>query len=337
MDDLFQKARDILESARSVVIIQADNPDGDSLASALALEEILGELGKDVHLYCAVSMPDYLKHLSGWDRVQTTIPTSFDASIIVDTSAITLLDKLESSPYKPWVASKPVVVLDHHQDVVCDIPYASVAINQASAVATGEVIYALASFAGWKLTLAAKTHIASSILADSLGLSSEGTTAQTYRIMADLIEAGVDRPALEDARRALGLMPESIFRYKAKLIERTDIVSDGRIGIVTIPQTELNEFSPLYNPKVLILNDVLQVTGIKVGIVLKRYHDGRTTGAIRCTHGTHIAAQLAEHFGGGGHPYASGFKVSDGRPLAEIKSECIRIATELLDKDNRTS
>ena len=66
MDDLFEKIKDSISGAQHIVIIQADNPDGDSLSSALALEEIIGDLGKDVSLYCAVMVPDYLKHLTGW-------------------------------------------------------------------------------------------------------------------------------------------------------------------------------------------------------------------------------------------------------------------------------
>jgi nanoRNase/pAp phosphatase (c-di-AMP/oligoRNAs hydrolase) len=39
---------------------------------------------------------------------------------------------------------------------------------------------------------------------------------------------------------------------------------------------------------------------------------------------------LAEKLGGGGHAFASGFKITDGRPFNEVKSECITLATELL-------
>lgn len=327
-----KKIEEIIKAAKAVVIIQADNPDGDSLASALALEQILGDLGKEPHLYCSVDMPDYLKHLPGWDRVSKDIPSKFDASIIVDTSAILLLEKLEASEYRGWVATKPVIVLDHHAEVACDIPYANIVINDATAVATGEVIYRLAKQLDWKLNLLAKTHIASSILSDSLGLNSEGTTPDTYRIMADLIEAGVDRPALEEARRALSKMPEQIFRYKAELIKRTEIHGDGQLALVSIPHDELMKYSPLYNPAPLIQNDMLQTDGVRVAIVLKQYKDGKTTGAIRCGYNTKIAADLAKHFGGGGHPYASGFKIENGKPFSEIKSECIKVATELLAK-----
>lgn len=326
-----EKLKQLLEPAKRIVVIQADNPDGDSLASALALEEIFAEQGKQSYLYCGVDIPDYLKHLQGWDRVSKEIPSSFDASVVVDTSAITLLGKLEASPARNWVASHPVIVLDHHAGVECDIPYASLVVNDQDAVATGEVIYRLAQELSWPLNLQAKTHIASSILADSLGLSSEGTTPATYRTMAALIEDGVNRPALEEARRALTKMPFSIFRYKAELIKRTEIHDDGRVALVTIPHEELMEYSPLYNPAPLIHGDILQIEGVKASIVLKSYKDGKITGSVRCNHGGHIAADLAHHFGGGGHPYASGFKLTNGKPLSEVKTESVRLASKLLN------
>lgn len=321
----------IIDDAERIVVIQADNPDGDSLASALALEEILGDLGKHVYLYCGVDIPDYLKHINGWDRVSKDLPSNFDASIIVDTSALILLEKLEQSVQRSWVASKPVIVIDHHAGVKCDIPYATVVLNDEVAVASGAVIYLLAGQLSWPLNLQAKTHITSSILADSLGLSSEGTLPRTYRIIADLIESGVDRAALEEARRAYSKMPEQIYRYKAGLIARTEFYDDGRIAFVDVPHDELITYSPLYNPAPLIQNDMLQTEGVKVAIVIKHYNDGKILGSIRCNSGATIAAELATQFGGGGHPYAAGFKVTD-KPFEHVKKECIEKATELLAK-----
>lgn len=323
---------DAVSDAKRIVVIQADNPDGDSLGSALALEEILGDLGKQTFLYCGVDIPDYLKHLKGWDRVSKDLPTQFDLSIIVDTSALILLEKLELSSARGWVASKPAIVLDHHAGVPCDIPYASLVINDNDAVATGEVIYKLARELSWPLSIPAKTHVASAILSDSLGLSTAGTTATTYRIMADLVESGVDRPALEEARRAFMKMPEPIFRYKAELIKRTELHNNGRLALVSIPHDELMEYSPLYNPAPLIQTDMLQTDGVLIATVLKHYKDGKVTGSIRCNSGGAIAADLAKHFGGGGHIYAAGFKVTDGRGFSDIKSEFITTAAVLLDK-----
>jgi phosphoesterase RecJ-like protein len=87
----------LIAAAKDIIVIQADNPDADSLGSALALEQILGEMGKNVHLYCGVDMPGYLQHLRGYDRVSSELPRSFDLSIIVDTSALSLLGKLSES------------------------------------------------------------------------------------------------------------------------------------------------------------------------------------------------------------------------------------------------
>ncbi|MFS8118501.1 MAG: DHH family phosphoesterase, partial [Microcoleus sp.] len=81
----------IIDSAKTILVIQAENPDGDSLGSALALEEILGDLGKTVHLYCPVDMPRYLRYANGWDRVELSMPKNFDATVIVDTASKTLL------------------------------------------------------------------------------------------------------------------------------------------------------------------------------------------------------------------------------------------------------
>ena len=50
-----------ITAATTIVVIQAENPDGDSLGSALALEEILGDQKKGVLLYCPVEIPKYLR------------------------------------------------------------------------------------------------------------------------------------------------------------------------------------------------------------------------------------------------------------------------------------
>jgi phosphoesterase RecJ-like protein len=323
-----EQINQIISEARRILIIQADNPDADSLASALALESILHEMGKEPLLYCGIDMPEYLRYLPGWDRVNREVPSQFDASIIVDTSAISLLEQLQNSGAQGWVASKPVIVLDHHAETAEDIPFVTVAINDGSKVSTGELIYDLAGSLSWPLPLDAQEFIMTSILGDSMGLTTENTSAETYRVMAKLIEAGVSRPKLEELRREYNKMHPDIFRYKADLIKRTEIV-DEKIAVVTIPQQEINDYSPLYNPAPLIQGDMLQTRGVLLSIVLKSYDSGRVTAAIRCNHGAPIASRLAEHFGGGGHAYAAGFKL-EGRPLEEVKQQVIQKTAELL-------
>jgi phosphoesterase RecJ-like protein len=324
-----QQIAQIIERAQKIVILQADNPDGDSLASALAIEQILGDMGKDPYLYCAIDMPTHLKHMPGWDRVNHELPAQFDASIIVDTSADSLFELLNGSGQKGWVTSKPSIVLDHHATestidwatVMCILPV----------VSTGELIYELAGRLDWPLNPLACEFLAISILSDSLGLTTDATTTRSIHIIAELVERGVSIASLENRRRELNRKSAAVLRYKAELIGRIQYSDDGRIATIDIPWEEIERYSQEYNPSILVLDEMRLVEGVDVAIAFKIYRGGKFTAKIRSNYGKPVARELAEHFSGGGHPYASGFKITNGRPFNEAKSECIEFAAQLLD------
>ncbi|HSX36298.1 MAG TPA: DHH family phosphoesterase [Patescibacteria group bacterium] len=320
---------EILGAARRVVILQADNPDGDSLCSALALEQIIGDMGKEPYLYCGVDTPGYLTYLPGWDRVNKELPHQFDASIIVDTSADSLFGHLERSGQKGWLRTKPCILIDHHP-VENTVDFADVVCNQ-TAVATGEVIYELAQQLSWPLNQSTREILACAILADSLGLATEATSARSIHIMGELVEQGVSIAALDQRRRAMMHKSPELVRYKGELLQRIEYSAADRVASITIPWEEIVQYSPQYNPSVLVLDDMRNTTNTRIAIAFKTYSDGHMTAKIRANYGSPIAGKLAEHFGGGGHPYSSGFKLPTGRPFNEIKSECISLATELLD------
>lgn len=319
-----------IEAAETLVVIQADNPDADSLASALALEQILEEAGKKVYLYCGVDLPSYLTYMPGADRVSDELPKQFDASIVVDTSSDSLLEQLDKTGQKGWVAAKPSLVIDHHKTEPT-IGFASIICNHP-AVAAGEVIYEIAKELDWPMNLQAKELLAMAILSDSLGLTSEGTTARSIHIIAELVEGGVKLAELENARRETMRREPELIHYKGRLLERVEFFDDNRIAMVTIPWEEIEKYSPLYNPPMLVIDDMRLAKSTDVAIALKIYKDGKITGKIRCNYGKGIGHKLAEHFGGGGHPYAAGFKIQDGRTYEQVKSECIKESGRLLDE-----
>ena len=61
---------------------------------------------------------------------------------------------------------------------------------------------------------------------------------------------------------------------------------------------------------------------VQIAIAFKTYNNNHITAKIRSNYGFPIANKLAEHFGGGGHQYASGFKVNT-TDYNQIISECI--------------
>lgn len=327
-----EKVEQIVNSASKIVVIQADNPDADSLGSALALEQILGEMGKSVTLYCGIDMPSYLHYLPGWDRVVKDLPIKFDLSIVVDASTLTLLEQLEKSGELALVRSKPCIVLDHHAITDNKLDFASVEIIDPDVASTGELIFNIAKELGWPLDETSGEFIMASILGDTQGLTNDLAKASTYKVMAELIELGVDRPALEEKRRQESRMAEKVYRYKAKLINRTELLDDNQIATVTIPQAEINEYSPHYNPAVLVQFEMLMIEGVKISIIFKTYDRGRITGKIRCNTSAPIAGKLGEAMGGGGHEYSGGFKIEETHDFNKVKSDCLAKATELLAK-----
>jgi phosphoesterase RecJ-like protein len=174
----------------------------------------------------------------------------------------------------------------------------------------------------------------SSVLGDTQGLTNELTTADTYRLMAELTELGANRPALEEKRREGSKMAPVIYSYKGRLLQRTTFAADGAIAHLTVPQDEINEYSPLYNPAALVQFDMLQVVGVKLCIVFKTYDDGHVTGAIRAVNGTPIAAKIAEQLGGGGHDYASGFKTEPSSDPADVINRALTLATDALHEES---
>jgi bifunctional oligoribonuclease and PAP phosphatase NrnA len=324
-----EKIDSALEQAQKIVIVQADNPDGDSLASALALEEIFSEMHKEVWLYCGVDIPSYLTYMPGADRVTNELPKQFDLSVIVDTSSDSLLEQLNKSGSKGWLAAKPAIIIDHHATAPT-IGFASI-IASHKAVATGEVIYELAKKLSWPLNKQSSELIAMAILSDSLGLTSEATTARSIRIIAELVDEGVRLAELENARRQTMKREAELIPYKGQLLQRVEFHDNERVASVTIPQAEIEKYSPLYNPAMLVLDDMRLAKNTAVAVAFKTYSDGKITAKIRCNFGSGIADKLAEHFGGGGHSYAAGFKIQDGRSFDNTKKEFIKIASELLD------
>lgn len=317
----FSKVNQLVGKSSSVLIVQAENPDGDSLGSALALEAILSDIGKKVAMYCAVEIPKYLRYARGWDRVQQDLPKDFNLTIIVDTSSMVLLEKALTPENRAQITSHPIIVLDHH-GASSGLDFDHTMINDPTAVATGELIFNIASELKWPLPTDACEHLAMSIMSDSLGLVTKATTAKTIRALATLVENGADLNDLDTRRRELDKKPPEILAYKGQLLQRIEYFLDGALALIHIPWSEIEEYSDQYNPPELVLYEMRQVTGVKIAIALKTYPDGKITGKIRANPEAPIGEAVAGYFGGGGHQYAAGFKIYD-ESFETIKNEII--------------
>lgn len=309
-----------------ICVIQAENPDGDSLGSAIALDFLLSD--KEISLYCPVDVPKYLRYFTDWSRVINEFDFKADGYIIVDTAAEVLLSKLlDDSAIKNRLYNAPVLVIDHHE-TPDDLNFPHESIIEVRP-ACAELIYSIAKEQNIGIDVEAAEAIFQGILSDTLGLTSSSVTAETFEIAADLTRLGAVISDLEDRRREFMKKSPRILDYKADLIKRIEYSLDGELATVHIPWDDIREYSDEYNPNVLILEEMRLVEGVKVAVAVKTYPDGKVTGKIRTASEAPIAEKIAGYFGGGGHPQAAGFRTYD-TTYEEVVRDLVKIVPELL-------
>ena len=317
---------EFMKDKNRICVIQAENPDGDSLGSAIALDYLLGD--REVSLYCPVDVPKYLRYFTDWSRVTNEFDFKADGYIIVDTAAEVLLSKLlDDSAIKNRLYNVPVLVIDHHE-TPDDLNFPHESIIEVRP-ACAELIYSIAKEQGIEINVEAAEAIFQGILSDTLGLTSSSVTAETFEIAADLTRLGAKISVLEDRRREFMKKSPRILDYKADLIKRIEYSLDGELATVHIPWDDIREYSDEYNPNVLILEEMRLVEGVKVAVAVKTYPDGKVTGKIRTASEAPIAEKIAGYFGGGGHPQAAGFRTYD-TTYEEVVRDLVKIVPELL-------
>jgi phosphoesterase RecJ-like protein len=313
-----------------VLILQPENPDADSVASALALEEILGDQAITTTLYSYVNIPSYLGYIQGHDRITNDFPSAFDATIIVDTVTASLLEHTLSGARLTAIGTKPVLILDHHPTTNdLPLPHAEFYDNAEGCVSSGQIVLKLANQNNWTINSMAATHIVESMLADTLGLTTEPVDATAFRDVAAMLDLGASMTEIDTRRRGYMKKSPELVTYKGQLLQRIEYLLDGKLAWIVIPWSEIQRYSPDYNPSMLALEELRNTEGVEVSVAIKQYPDGKITGKIRGN--MPIASDLAGHFGGGGHPYAAGFKTMDWT-LDELKPELLQAAQALFDK-----
>ena len=324
---MFETAQQLINSAKKILVIQAENPDGDSLGTSLALEEILSDLGKSVSLYCPVEIPKYMRYIVGWDRVTSEFDYKSDLAIIVDTSADVLLSKVLNTPgVRHHLDTHPTLVIDHHA-TDSSLSFKHEMLNQAVPAAS-QVVFNLAKSAGWSINPQAAENLLVGLMSDTLGLSTQNVLASSYHFAGELVELGASNAAIEARRREFMKKSPEILKYKGELISRIDYFSDGRLALVHIPWDDIQAYSDQYNPSVLVLDEMRLVEKVEVAVAIKTYPDGKLTGKLRTN--TPVADTVAGYFGGGGHAYAAGFRVYEDYDT--IIKELITATDKALDE-----
>lgn len=304
----------LVKDANSILVLQPDSPDGDSLGSALGLEEILGDLKKTVYMYSYKEPEPYLRGLEGWDRVSQNFPKSFDLTILVDTGAPALIKSVLEHHHSD-LTKHPFVVIDHHTS---RLPFGFETIDIVeSAAAASEVITQICQDLKWPINDRAATKLATALLSDSLNLTTPDSTAHSVEMLAILVRNGANLYEMYAAKKETTALNADLLRLKGKLLTQVQFLADGELAVLELTPDIVAAYKDQYEPYTLVLTEMQWVRGVRLAAVFKNYGT-KINVPLRSKEG--LAGPVAESFGGGGHLNAAAYRCKTTNVSSEIEA-----------------
>jgi phosphoesterase RecJ-like protein len=309
---LDQVLKEIRERRRLVVTSHA-RPDGDGIGSALACAQILRHMGKQAEVVMHDGVPRIYQNLPLADRVlhAECVPPN-DGVIILECDSVkrTQLKGLENCF---------LINIDHH---ATGRDFADVNWIDPSAMATAELIYRMARFAGVPLDAAIATCLYTALMTDTGSFMFEGTNEHTFAIARELVLAGAD-PAQCARNIYFGHSTAKMRLLGAAL---ANLHRESVLAWIWVTQEQMERFGAREEDCEGLANYALSIGDVQVAVFFREQPDGRWRVSLR-SKGEVDVSTVAENFGGGGHKCASGCSV-DGPMGVAISKVIDRLRTE---------
>lgn len=277
---------------RSCAILTHDNPDADAIGSAVALEQILLQSGKNkVVIITQNKISKTYSEILGKDRVdRINIPSiRYDIVFVLDCSYP------ERVRFDYRFLGNNVVVIDHHAGYK---PYGKVYWCK-KVPSTTLMIYELAKELNIQITPLLATSIYLGIDGDTLNFRTPNVTADTHRIVADLIECGADITLVHKIER----IRKNVFDLLIKSWPSLMIDKQYKILWMTVTHQEIDDTKTDYSEVTSII-DILK-TVQDMNVVLLFVVNGSKI-YIQARSNTIDISKVLGEFNGGGHKYAAG-------------------------------
>lgn len=306
-----KRCAELLREQDNILILTHAHPDGDTLGSGFGLCRALMALGKNARVVNADEIPkkyDYLyKDLSFADFKEEYV-------VAVDVATENLLGGL-SDVY----GGKINLCIDHHGT---NTEYAEnlLLIETASAC---EIIYQVILALGVSIDKKTANCLYTGISTDTGCFRYASTTADTYRVAADLIEKGADNGAIN--RAMFETKTKTYARLERLAIEGMKFYLNERVCVITVTQQMYKESGSNEQETEALAPLTRQIEGVEIGITIREKEDGTCKASFR-TFGVN-AAEIAKAFGGGGHPQAAAcrFNCSVDEATEKLIAKCREI------------
>ncbi len=300
------------------VIIPHISPDGDAVGSCSALAEALRLAGIRWELLTCDYIPDYLRFLknircviSHQDKPDVCRQLIEEADVIfmLDHNTVGREGELE----KYVAASKAEkVIIDHHPDpdeqaIVISAPWLS---------STCELLYTVIARVWGKETVNADMANAlyTGINTDTGGLNHNCSRPETYRIIAELLEAGLDKAFVhENIYQMNHLSRLRLIGYS--LLKKLKVDKRYPVAIIPIEKEELERYYYKDGDLEGLVNIPLSMRNVSVSIQITERKD-RVKLSFRSKRDIPVNEWAKEWFNGGGHLNAAGGQMD--LPLEEV-------------------
>ena len=314
-----EAVRDALLAASRVTAICHENPDADTLGSALALRMALERLGKTVEVVAADPVPPSLIELPLAGEVRTRPALEPDVAVVLDgplsrTGAVAV-------DCGEWLERATIVNIDHH--VSNDGGEAAVSWIDADAAATCEMVARLIPQLGVAIDVPIATVLTAGIVQDTHTFSHPNATPRTLRTAADLLEAGAPLSRLH--RAIYADKPFSTLALWGRILAGVSERRDGRIVHATMTLQMLAETGSEAVASEGFIDLLASTKAADVTVLLKEAGPSLVRVSVR-TSARADAVAITSAFGGGGHARAAGCTLELPLPQATttLLDECER-------------
>lgn len=302
----------LLSTPKKIAIIPHRGPDGDAMGSTLGLYHFLLKNNHHPIVVSPNEFPDFLAWMPGSETVKIFEKDKQNCTkILEDAELIFTLDfnALHRTGEMEHVLAKltaPFVMIDHHQK---PDDYAVVTYSDTSFGSTCEMLYNFISHLGKKedIDKTIGTCIYTGILTDSGSFRFPKTTGTTHRIVAELIDLGVENtkiPSLLFDNSSFGRL-----QILGRALQNMKVIAEHKTAYTTLTQEELNSFDYVKGDTEGIVNYGLSIKGILFTAIFIENKEEKIIKISFRSQGDFDVNQFSrDHFNGGGHRNAAGGK-----------------------------
>ena len=321
---MFEKVIKLLNGAKNVSIYSHVNTDCDAIGSSLALKLALEQLGKNVDVFSNSEFPSNFKFYGAeLDCINQKNCDSYDLAVCLDAPNV---DRLGKYKYVYRKGVKNVVVIDHH--TLSNVKFSKYSyVLQASS--TCEILFKVLQKLNITFNKKISSFLLSGILTDT-GKFSHSVSPKTLNVVSKLLSFG--RLKMEDITTPLfNSMQYNSFKMLKKVYQNVEFYCDKKLALVMFKRQDFVSTGTKLDDTNAFPDLPLQLESVLFAIMASEDDQGYFRVSFR-SKGKISAKDVAESFGGGGHPNASGCKIFGS--YDEVKQRLIDVTMQTLGWKN---